>query len=50
VKDFTNKLNHSIKGGFFNICNKNNQRWLWYAISHDTVEIVSYTFGRTKNI
>lgn len=28
---------------------KNNQRWLWYAIHHDTGEIVAYTFGKRKD-
>ena len=29
--------------------NKNNQRWLWYAINHDTGEILAYTFGKRKD-
>ena len=29
--------------------NKNNQRWLWYAIHHDTGEILAYTFGKRKD-
>ena len=29
--------------------NKRNQRWLWYAINHDTGEIVAYTFGKRKD-
>ncbi|MCI8628216.1 MAG: hypothetical protein HFE57_01680 [Firmicutes bacterium] len=29
--------------------NKKNQRWLWYAINHDTGEIVAYTFGKRKD-
>jgi len=28
--------------------NKRNQRWLWYAIHHDTSEILAYTFGKRK--
>lgn len=30
--------------------NKKNQRWLWYAINHDTREILAYTFGKRKDI
>lgn len=29
--------------------NKRNQRWLWYAINHDTGEILAYTFGKRKD-
>lgn len=29
--------------------NKRNQRWLWYAIHHDTGEILAYTFGKRKD-
>ena len=29
--------------------NKNNQKWLWYAINHDTGEILAYTFGKRKD-
>ena len=29
--------------------NKRNQRWLWYAINHDTREILAYTFGKRKD-
>ena len=26
--------------------NKNNQRWLWHAISHETGEVLAYVIGR----
>jgi len=26
--------------------NKNNQRWLWHAISHETGEVLAYVFDR----
>jgi insertion element IS1 protein InsB len=29
--------------------NKNNQRWLWLAIDHDTREVLAYTFGKRKD-
>lgn len=29
--------------------NKKNQRWLWYAIDHDTGEILAYTFAKRKD-
>ena len=25
---------------------KDNERWLWYAIDHDTREILAYVFGK----
>ena len=28
--------------------NKNNQRWLWYAIDHNTRKILAYTFGERE--
>lgn len=28
---------------------KSNQRWLWYAINHETGEILAYTLGKRKN-
>jgi len=31
------------------VINKKNQRWLWYAIKHDTGEILAYTFGKRKD-
>jgi insertion element IS1 protein InsB len=29
--------------------NKENQRWLWHAIDHDSGEILAYTFGDRKD-
>ncbi len=29
--------------------NKTNQRWLWYAIDHNTGKILAFEFGRRKN-
>ncbi len=31
------------------IKNKKKQRWLWYAINHNTGEILAYTFGKRKD-
>jgi len=28
--------------------NKDNQRWLWYAIDHNTREILAYVFGERE--
>jgi len=28
--------------------NKDNQRWLWYAIDHNTREILAYVFGKRE--
>ena len=28
---------------------KSNQRWLWLAISHYTIEVLAYTFGSRTN-
>ena len=28
---------------------KENQRWLWHAIGHDTGEILAYAFGDRKD-
>ncbi len=27
---------------------KKKQKWLWYAINHDTGEILAYIFGKEK--
>ena len=29
--------------------NKSNQRWLWYAIDHESNRVLAYTFGRRKD-
>ena len=29
--------------------NKKKQKWLWYAINHDTGEILAYIFGKRKD-
>ena len=29
--------------------NKSNQRWLWYAIDHETGTIIAYQFGKRKD-
>ncbi len=29
--------------------NKANQRWLWYAIDHNTGKILAFEFGRRKD-
>ena len=29
--------------------NKDNQRWLWLAIDHNTHKILAYTFGKRKD-
>ena len=28
--------------------NKDNQRWLWYAIGHNTRKILAYVFGKRE--
>ena len=28
--------------------NKDNQRWLWYAIDHNTREVLAYVFGKRE--
>lgn len=30
--------------------NKENQRWLWLAVDHNTRQVLAYTFGRRKDI
>lgn len=30
--------------------NKSNQRWLWYAVDHNTNTILAYVLGRRKDI
>lgn len=29
---------------------KSNQRWLWYAVDHDTNTVLAYVFGKRKDI
>lgn len=30
--------------------NKKNPRWLWYAIDHQTNEVIAFVFGRRKDV
>ena len=30
--------------------NKENQRWLWHAIDHQTGEMLAYVFGERKDV
>jgi len=30
--------------------NKSNQRWIWYAVDHETNTVLAYVFGRRKDV